>query len=378
MLIEHTLMDLQKAGVTNVVIVLRDEKDKLDLSGLSIKINYVFQKEAKGMGNALLCAKEYLDEEFFLLNAYHFDFSNFSQQMLDKKKDKNELVLLLKKSSENFERYGAPIIDGDRVLEIIEKPTDAKSEFKVIGIYLLNLKFLEKLEKLPEEHYVFEKAISEYAKENRVLFTQATEETLSLKYPWDLFMFSKKILDSQEKYISDSAEVSETAVISGNVFIDDGAKIMDRATIKGPCYIGKNVVIGDHVLIREYSNIEENCVIGAFSEIKNSIIQSGTKMHSGFLGDSIVGRDCRIAAYFSSANRRLDKGEIKVNGVGTGVISFGVLLGDKVNCGVRVNTMPGVMIGNNSIIGPSTTVEKDIAENTRYFVKATEVVEKAI
>lgn len=377
-LIEHTLLDLEKAGIEEVVIVLKDEKDKFSTDGLRLNVKFVFQKEALGMGDALLSAKDYLDKEFFLLNAYHFDFSDFYQDMKDKKKEENEIVLLLKKDLENFSRYGAPIIKEDRILEIIEKPNEAKSEFKVIGIYFLNSKFINLLEKMPNEHYVFEKTISEYAKENKVDYLETSKDTLSLKYPWDLFKFTRLLLDRGEKHISSKASVSDTAVVEGNVVIEEGAKILDRATIKGPCYIGKNVVIGDNALVREYCDIEEGCVIGAFSEVKNSIIQEGTKMHSGFLGDSIVGRGSRLAAYFSIANRRLDRGSIKVNDIDSGLTSLGGIIGDNVSFGVRTSIMPGVVIGNNCVIGPGTVVSKNISDDTKYFVKATEIVEKGI
>ncbi len=377
-LIEHTLLDLEKAGIEEAIVVIRNSEDRLLTPTLKMKVKYVIQKEALGMGNALLCAKDDLHKEFFLLNSYHFDFSNFYQEMKNKKKEEKEIVLLLKKDSDDFQRYGAPIIKDDRVLEIIEKPEEAKSEFKVIGIYLLNSEFIDLLSKMPDEHYVFEKALSNYAKNNNIFFEETREETLSLKYPWDLFKFSKKILGEQSKYISEKAEIAPSAIISGNVYIDDGAKILERVTIKGPCYIGKNSVIGDNALVRQYCDIEQNCVIGAFSEVKNSIIQEGSKIHSGFLGDSIVGRNCSIGAYFSTANRRLDRGPIKVKDVDTALTSLGVFMGDKVSCGIRVSTMPGITIGNDSIIGPGTAVSKDIDENTRYFVKATETIEKKL
>lgn len=376
-IIEHTLLELKKTGVEEVILVIKDEKNKLDQEeSLGIKITYAYQKEPLGAGEALLSIKELIHGDFFLIYPYHINFSKFYKGLLDAKKEKDDMVLLLKEEN-NVSQYGVARVQGDRVLEIIEKPQTDSGRQRIVGMYLIPKKFLDTLTEVPTEHYSLEKAITTYAKEDNVTFSKTSEDTFSLKYPWNLFVFSKALLDIQKKYISPKAEIADTAVISGNVFIDDGAKVLDRATIKGPCYIGKNVVVGDHALVREYSDIEADCVVGAFSEVKNSIIQTGTKMHSGFLGDSIVGRNSRLAAYFSIANKRLDRGSIKVNEIDTKLTSLGGIIGDNVSFGVRASIMPGIVIGNNSIIGPGTVVSKNISDNTKYFVKATEVVEKS-
>ena len=238
------------------------------------------------------------------------------------------------------------------------------------------LKFIDVLEATPSEHYALEKAISSYAKDNKVKYFETNENTLSLKYPWDLFKFSKELFKTSKAWVSGSAEVSKSAIITGEVIIDDGAKILEGACIKGPCYIGKNVVIGNNALIREYSVIDKDCVIGAFSEVKNSVILGNSKAHSGIIEDSIIGENCNMGANFCSANRRLDKEKIKSEGIDTGLDFLGVIMGNNVNCGVRVSTMPGITIGKNSIIGPASIVFKSVKENNRYYVRFEETVEE--
>jgi hypothetical protein len=50
-------------------------------------------------------------------------------------------------------------------------------------------------------------------------------------------------------------------------------------------------------------------------------------------------------------------------------------MGDRNKIGIRVTTMPGVIIGNNVIVGPSTTVLKNIQDNTTYYTKFREIVQ---
>lgn len=376
-IIEHTLLELKKVGVDEAIVIVKGEKEKLDESkDLGIKINYIFQKEPLGMGDALLQAKDLIKGDFFLLNSYHVNFAEFSEDLKSKKKNNDDLVLLLKKEKDNLAQYGIATVEGENVVEIIEKPKDTSEALRVIGMYLMSAKFLDTLSAIPNEHYALEKAISVYAKENKVKYIETTKDTLSLKYPWDLFKFSKEFLKHSKGWVSDSAEVAKNAILIGEVTIDDGAKILEGVCIKGPCYIGKNTIIGNNALIRENSIIERDCVIGASCEVKNSIILENTKIHSGFVGDSIIGANCKMGANFCTANRRLDRQKIKIEGVDTGLDSLGVIMGNSVNCGVGVYTMPGVVIGKNCLIGPSSVVMKSVKENNRYYVRFQEIVEE--
>lgn len=376
-IIEHTVSELKTAGVKEVIVVVRNDSEKLNVDdNTEISIKYIIQEESLGMGDALLKAKSLINGDFFLLNAYHLNFSKFSKDLENKKKNKDDLVLLLKKEKDNLDQYGIAKIDGENVSEIIEKPKDALESLRVIGIYLMPVKFIDTLQAIPNEHYALEKAISLYAKENKVTYFETSDNTLSLKYPWDLFKFSKELLKNSKGWISKTAEVSKSAIITGEVIIDDGAKILEGVCIKGPCYIGKNTLIGNNSLVRENSIIEKDCVIGAFCEIKNSIILENTKIHSGFVGDSILGANCRIGANFCSANRRLDRAKIKIEGIDTGFNSLGVIMGNFVSCGVGVTTMPGVILGRHSVIGPSSVVMKSVKENNRYYVRFQETVEE--
>jgi bifunctional UDP-N-acetylglucosamine pyrophosphorylase/glucosamine-1-phosphate N-acetyltransferase len=195
-----------------------------------------------------------------------------------------------------------------------------------------------------------------------------------------LFEVKNFLFGKIRRNISKKANISKTSNIIGPVVIDDGATIDEYAVVKGPCYIGKNTFIGTSTLVRDGSDIEQDCVVGAYMEIKNSIILSGSKTHSGFLGDSIVGRNSRIAALFSSANVRLDRATVKVEFKGKKVDSdlksLGVIIGDGVIIGSRVSTMPGVVIGSNSSIGPSTTVMKNVPADTIFYTKFKEIIEK--
>jgi bifunctional N-acetylglucosamine-1-phosphate-uridyltransferase/glucosamine-1-phosphate-acetyltransferase GlmU-like protein len=106
-------------------------------------------------------------------------------------------------------------------------------------------------------------------------------------------------------------------------------------------------------------------------EIKNSMIGEGTHFHSGYMGDSVTGQNCRFGAGFITANKRIDRGNIKsvVKGgkVDTGLVSFGCAVGDNSKFGIHAGTMPGVLIGSDCLIGPGTLVFENLKDNTTFY-----------
>lgn len=383
-ILEHTITSLKKSQITNIIIVVEKESTIPNLLGdgkhLGVSISYCFHEGAKGMGAALLEAKDLLHENFFLLNAYHADFEDFAQEMIDKNQEGT--AVLLGRKETGSPAFGYFSIDKNYVTGIIEKPKSITSEMlRIIGIYLLPPVFLNTLSTTPLSHYHFEEALNTCAKENKVSYVSTDKPSLTLKYVTDLFTFKDYLLGKiKGQNISSKAKVSEDVVITGNVIIEDDVTIMEGVCIKGPTYIGKGTTIGNRAIIRNGVITEENCVIGSQLELKNSIVMDGTTTHSGFIGDSLIGRNTKIAAGVVTANARLDrqsvKLEIKGEKVDTGIRHLGAIIGSDCNLGIRISTMPGVIVGNNVIVGPSTTIMKNIPENTKYYTKFEEVIEE--
>jgi len=301
--------------------------------------------------------------------------------MVRRKGDKDKAILLAKKEK-GLDKFGVLKAEKDRVTDLVEKPIKGKepSNLRLIGIYLFSKDFLKTLSEIPDEHYRLESAISAYVKKEQVRFVETAINVPSLKYAWDILGLKNYLFQSIKAMRGKNVSISKSAEIIGEVAIGDNAVIMEGARIKGPCYIGENTMIGNNAILRGNVDVENDCVIGANMEVKNSLIMNGTKVHSGFIGDSIIGEDCRIGADFSTANVRLDRNPVKVvikeNEVDSGLKFLGTLIGGNTKIGIKVSTMPGIIIGANAIIGPSTVVLRNVAENTKYFTKFKEIVIK--
>ena len=378
-LIWYTLKSLEGAKITDAIIVQSPEREIEEelkhYESINIKVKYVIQPEPKGMGDALMCAKELIKDYFLVLNSYHFEAGQILKKALERyslKKKSIEMILFGTKTDRTWD-YGIfgfnKINNFLYVTSITEKPEKGKelSNYKIVGVYILPLNFFEYLDKVPEGNYSFEDAIRLYMTENSnktpekpnlTIVDILEEETLSLKYPWDLFSINKFLTD---KYLGNETHIGKNV------------KIYEGATIKGPCYIGDNCVVGNNALIREYSNLENNCVVGAFAEVTRSIFQDDVHVHSGYFGDSVLGKGCRVGAGTVTANVRIDRGEVfsivKGEKVGTGTNSLGVIVGEGTKIGINCSLMPGRFIGSGCIIGPHTVVFENIEDNTTYFTE---------
>ncbi|PJB15629.1 hypothetical protein CO116_03445 [Candidatus Falkowbacteria bacterium CG_4_9_14_3_um_filter_38_19] len=359
-LIWYTIESLKRVGIKDIIIVQgpkRDVEEELKNYQLGIEIKYVIQPEPKGMGDAVLCAQSLISGPFFVLHAHKVNVGDFVKPIIEKfQETKAELIFLGIKTDQPW-LYGMLKLEGDKAVGLIEKPEKGKepSDIKAIGIYLLPQKFFEYYKKVPEHQYAFESALDLYAKENEARVVIVKEEPSSFKYPWHLFEVTKFLMD---KYLGNKTHIGKNV------------KIYEGAVIKGPCYIGDNCAIGNNSLIREYVNLENDCLIGAFAEVTRSIFQEDIHTHSGYFGDSIFGKGCRLGAGTITANVRIDRGEIKSavkeEKINTGLTSLGCIMGENTKTGVHCSLMPGVLIGSNCLIWPSSVVSGNIRDNTVF------------
>jgi len=350
-LIWYTIKDLRGVGIKDIIIIQSPQKDieeELKNYDLGINIKYIVQPEPKGMGDAVMRARELISGPFFVVGGHKVDVGDYISAMTKKEK---EIVLLGVKTNQPW-HYGILKIENDEVKDLIEKPEKGQepSNIKVDAVYLLSPTFFEYHQHLPEEHYSFEQALKLYIKEGKVGLVEAREDFSSLKYPWHLFSITKYLFDKK---------------LGKKVHLGKNVKIFEGAIIKGPCYVGDNSIIGNNALVRDYTNLEEGVMVGAQAEVARCILQKDVHVHSGYFGDSIFGENCRVGAGTVTGNIRLDRGEIKE----TGLKSLGVIVGRNSHIGINVSLMPGVLIGSNVNIGPASVVFENIEDNKTFYTK---------
>lgn len=363
-IIIQTLRALESLGVEKVEIVRspQDEvlKEVVGATRLSLKVNFHTQKEPLGTGDALLTTKGVLEERFLMVSGQQVNVAEHLSLLTGKEKG----VVLFSQKTDEPQKYGMLSLKGKKVVRVVEKPKDTKglSDQRVMGIYLFTRDFIDFMSTLKITEYLLVEALDQYAREHEIVTVETAFHAISLKYAWELFKIAdwRFSLFPAKPVIKEGARVSKTAVLKGAVLVEKEAQIEDYAVIEGPCYIGKNTIVGTFSKVRPGTVLEENVILQNSVEIKHSIVGKNTHMHSGYLGDSIVGEDVRIGAGFISGNRRLDRGNIRVlikgELVDTKSTFFGTLIGDRARIGIHSGTNPGVVVLPDTYIMPGTMV----------------------
>lgn len=379
-IIEHTIEELRAADVDEIIVVQGPNKEiekRIDTAD-----HFVVQEEPKGMGNALKQAKNLLEGHFLVLTPYRANAAQFFEPMIEKAEKESSELVFVSAPTEEPEKYGIiEMNDEGKAVDIVEKPDSEKapSNQKVVGMYLLHHNFFNYLDNVETWEYQYEDALSKQMKDNPASLLKIEEETNSIKYPWDLFSVMEELMGEKEKNISKKAEIAESAEIRGKVIVEKGARIFENAVIKGPAYIGENSIVGNNTLIRDHVALENDTTVGTNTEMKNTLLQSESSIHSGYIGDSVIGRSTSIGAGTITANRKFreegERTEIESDLIQkdysqeSGRSFLGAFIGDNVDIGVNVSLMPGVQIGSDAKIGPGTVVHENVEKGETVYVK---------
>ncbi len=365
-IIYWTLDSLAEATFDEVVVVVNQSNQTLAqllkaYPNKFKKFTIVNQHQALGMGDALLSAQEYLGERFVVLHAHHVDGGQLGSKLLAQQQD----VVVCGQPTTHPELYGIVTIKDDLATTLIEKPqSSVENPYRIVGTYVITQEILNLIKDHPTEEYAFEKILNQYMQDHQVAGYIATDPSPSLKYAWHLFDLRDHLFKKLKFEISPDAQIASTAVLHGDVHIEPGAIIADYAIVEGPVYIGPQAVVGSFCVARKNTVLEAGAEIQRYADANNSILMSKAHLHSGFVGNSILGENCRIGAGFITANRRLDRATIncyvKNQKVDTKMDRLGAIIGHNVKIGINSNTMPGVIIKNDTIIKPNTGIEKNL------------------
>lgn len=186
------------------------------------------------------------------------------------------------------------------------------------------------------------------------------EKISAYLYPYEVLPNIKKIIMEMGNTLGDDYQM-----IKENVWVHKNSEISDSVEIIGPAIIMENSSIRHNAYLRENVIIGPNCVIGNSCEIKNSILLGNDQIpHFNYVGDSILGHFVHLGAGAIITNLRLDKENIKIQGVDTNLRKIGAFIGDKVEIGANSVICPGTIIMPESMIYPLTVVKKIVENNS--------------
>lgn len=189
------------------------------------------------------------------------------------------------------------------------------------------------------------------------LLLKEAEDLISKGKVFEFWQLLEKGEKAAEKLESANLGTIEPGVIVlGKLYVGKGAVVKSGTRIDGNVYVGDECTIGPNAYLRNGTILAAKVHVGT-SEVKNSIILSGTKVpHYSYVGDSVIGRNCNFGAGTKIANLRHDGASVKVEMAweikDSGRKKLGALVFDNVKTGVNSAINCGTVLQPNTVVWP--------------------------
>lgn len=154
-MIYYPIECMVKAGIEDVLLVTggNNAGDFIRLLGngreFGLKnLSYTYQDGADGIAQALGLAEHFADGDSILLILGDNILEYAIKDAVRRFRHQGQGAKILLSPVENPKAYGVAEMDGDRVVRIVEKPQDPKSNLAVIGVYFYDGRVFDIVRKL--------------------------------------------------------------------------------------------------------------------------------------------------------------------------------------------------------------------------------------
>jgi glucose-1-phosphate thymidylyltransferase len=364
---EHVIKALSANDVKDIVVVVGYQKERImdyfeDGLHYGVKIEYIIQDELLGTAHALKKAESIINEDFLVLNGDNL-LEEGSIRDLIMADGENVILAALRRHAGD---YGVLSLEENRVVRINEKPGMPSAGIINTGAYRFTPEIFEWLKKTPISErgsYELTAALSRMIEKQREIRAVITDRLWAdAIYAWDLLNANSMAISLRPDEIK--GEIEAGAVCRGHVEIGDGTIVRSGSYIIGPVSIGRNCDIGPNAVLLPSTSICDSCRVGSNTEVRNSIMMSGSRIGSGcIITDSILGASSLLGdQVVAEAGRSVVEVEEFCHKA-----DFGAVVADNTVVGSRVLMHPGTIIGADSIIGSGAVIRGNIERASRVI-----------
>lgn len=157
---EHLFDLLKKYGIRDVILCTGYLKEKIsecfgDGSKFGVNISYVKEDKPLGTAGPLKLARRHLNDSFIASNGDELKNINIPR-MFRLHKRKNALATIALTTVDDPSHYGVARLDGSRIIEFVEKPTNPPSNLINAGFYIIEP---EVIDMIPDGFSMLEKDV---------------------------------------------------------------------------------------------------------------------------------------------------------------------------------------------------------------------------
>jgi glucose-1-phosphate thymidylyltransferase len=312
----YGLEAMRDAGIRDVGIVVGDTAAEVEAAvgdgeTWDLAVTYIPQAQPLGLAHAVIVSREYLDDDDFVMYLGDNLLLEGLRGFVDGFQRHRPNAQIFLAAVPQPERFGVAVLEGDRVVRLVEKPKERISDLALVGVYLFDASIHEAVASV-EPSWRGELEITDSIQ--HLIDSGRTVRAEMVNGWWkdtghleDLLVAYRMMLSLLEPTVD--GEVDDASSLIGPVAVEQGAKV-SRSVIRGPAVIGADTVVED-------SLVGPNASISFESRIENSQIE-----------DSIVMERCRISDVRAMAQSLLGK-DVEVRRGQDGAAMYRLMLGDQ-------------------------------------------------
>ncbi len=298
----YGLESIAAAGITEVGVIVGENRSEFvrELGSgerWGVRISYIIQEEPKGLAHAARVAKDFCQNEPFLMYLGDNLFQVGMKEAVKLHVAHQPRAITFLYEVEDPRAYGVAELEGDRVVRVVEKPKEPKSRWILTGAYIFDPMVFDIIDNLKPSWR------GEYE------ITDAIQGLIDCGAPvmpyfvpgwWvdtgnaaDMLRANRLILRQISAHVGQGVHVDGCSTVVGDVVLGDGVQIRN-STIRGPAIIGAQSQIVDS-FVGSFTSIGRDVKVER-SEIEHSIVMDGcTICHiDGRIDDSVLGRNITL------------------------------------------------------------------------------------
>jgi len=291
---------LKEAGIEEIGIVVGDTKQEImeavgDGSRWGIRISYLEQEAPLGLAHAVKISEDFLGREPFVMYLGDNILKSGVKSLVEEFQEKKLNSLILLTEVPNAQMFGVAELEDGKVVRLVEKPKEPKSNLALVGVYMFDFHVFEavnaikpswrnELEITDAIQYLVEKGYEVHPH----IVTGWWKDTGKIE---DILDANRLILESIQGKME--GNVDETSKINGQVIVGKDTSIK-HSIIRGPAIIGEECEIVDSY-IGPFTSIQRKCRI-IKTELEHSIVLEGSDIQDvgSRIDESLIGREVKI------------------------------------------------------------------------------------
>ncbi|WP_410764621.1 sugar phosphate nucleotidyltransferase [Haloferax sp. DFSO60] len=343
-LLEHVFESLVTAGFSEISVVVGYQRDRVqEYFGFEydgVPLTYHIQEQQLGSGHAVLQAKSEIDGSFLVVNGDQLVAPDTMDAVVSAHNAGDQFATLGVVESEVAPQYGAVTLDGDSVVELVEKPGEGHYHLLNAGVYAFEPDVFEVIAATPTENgeYSLPNAITTAISDGRdVRGIRTSDFWRDATYPWDLLSLTAEMMGQND----DAIHIDPTAVVA------------DDAIVRGPVVIGPDTVVSPGAVLGPYTTVGRNSTVGCNAVVEHSIVDEDSHVGANAtLIDCVTGRASTIQAGVTIEG---GPGDVRIGDHIHEGVGLGAVVADRAELGGGVAVEPG------TIVGPEATVATGVA-----------------